>query len=186
MYLGEHMTSQSETSAFACLKYPTPWPPPRIPPKRSCFDRVPVLGSFLGDLHRFLTEKVPNDELYAIERQITDQLACRPKRNTDWPGDVLRRRIVDALGKAIQQEKGYALEHVTLHPRDPVVLLMWGSHDDLTPLVLLVELESEFGVRIACEDRRRLLPCDPDDSRTLGEFVEDCVRQLSVMGTGVP
>jgi len=73
-----------------------------------------------------------------------------------------------------------------LHPNDSVVLLMWGSNDDLTPLVFLVELESEFGVQILCEDRRRLLPCDPDDPRTLGEFVEDCVRQLSVMGTGVP
>ena len=129
---------------------------------------------------------MPNDELYAIERQITDQLLNRPKQNTEWPSDSLRRRIVDALRKAILQEKGYALERVTLHPNDSVVLLMWGSNDDLTPLVFLVELESEFGVQILCEDRRRLLPCDPDDPRTLGEFVEDCVRQLSVMGTGVP
>jgi len=153
------MTSQSNGIAFERLHYPEPWPPPSIQPQPNPFARVPLLSGVLGAICAFLTLKTPSDELYRIEKQIIDQLQSRAERNNDWPTDPLRRRIVEILGAAILAEKGFPLDHVTLHPDDPIILLMWGASDDLTPLIFLAGLEREFEIRIPKDDRTRLIPC---------------------------
>ena len=180
------MTSESGSTGFGCLQHPTPWPPPEIPQQQpGPFIRVPLLGSILDAIFAFLAVRVPNDELYVIERQIIGQLQNRPKYNGDWPVDPLTRRIMEILGTAILEEKGNPLDHVTLHPDDPIALLMWGAHDDMTPLAFLVRFEKEFEVSVLDEDRAQLIPCSPkhlDNSRTVREFAEDCVRQLATLG----
>ena len=135
---------------FPPLKHPTPWPPTERPPSR--FDGLPVIGGFLAWVSAIATGDQHNKLLYDIECQICEQLAARPTDNHDWPKGSTGRRIVDALSKAVREEKETPLDHVTLHPEDPIVLLWWGCYDNLTPLVSWHELDSEFDVRISRDE----------------------------------
>ncbi len=122
-------------------------------------------------------------QVYQIERQIADQLNRRPARSDAWPTDRLCRRIVEILAGAMREEKEVLLTHVTLHPDDPVVLLMWGCYDDLTPQLFLQRLQSEFQFVIPREQLCQFTPCSPqhiDDKRTVREVVEYCARHVSL------
>jgi len=140
-----------------------------------------VIGGFFAWVSRIATGDQHNELLYDIECQVCEQLAARPTDNHDWPKDSTGRRIVDALSKAVGTEKEKPLDHVTLHPEDPIVLLWWGCYDDLTPFQFFVGLEAEFDVRISRDERNSIVFFSEDwwqDERTVSSIVEQCCNLI--------
>ena len=162
---------------FPPLEYPKPWPPPEDESEQT------QLAWGLDALKRWLHKLLHGSELqkthYHMERQVCEQLNTRPATNETWPQDLIRRRIVESLGEAVRQEKKHPLRHVTLHRDDPIILLLWGCYDDMTPLIFLRNLETAFDVTIPGEVRRDLFlfhrPSWYDDNRSVGDLVEQVI-----------
>jgi hypothetical protein len=172
--------------SFIPLSFPTPWPPP--PCERHFLRRIPILGWLIGGLWEGLTGY--RDPCHrAIELHITEQLEARPEQNVNWPTDSNQRRVVEILANIVCIEKCLSANCVALHPDDPVVLLMWGPFDDLTPIEFRFRLGDAFGRKFADDvfaflfpetaDRSRLL----DNGRTVGQLVEYCAIRTSNAGS---
>ena len=148
------------------------------------------MGWGIRALRRWLHEFVHGTEQQQIhdeiERQICDQLNSRPPSNEHWPQDGIRRQIVESLAEAVRQEKKYLLKHVMLHLEDPIVLLLWGSYDDLTPLVFCRNLETAFDLSVSTVDWESILQIGRaewfEDDRTVGHLVEQLIAMLPEKG----
>ncbi len=118
--------------------------------------------------------------MFDIEKQICDQLNARPATNVDWPKAPARMRIVDALAGAVKHEKEHPLEHVTLHPDDPFVLLLWGCYDDLTPVIFRWNLEEAFDLKVSDKRWRELISSNDwfANELTVAEAVEQLLELL--------
>lgn len=149
----ENLPTNSCELEFAPLSYPTPWPPPKLT-ERSKWHRVPILGWIVCEIHRdFVGDRVAR----GIHRDIVAQLNGRPSTTPAWPVEPRERQVVEALGKAVAGEKDLQGKSVALHPDDPVVLLLWGEFDDLTPVIFSSSIENDVGIDLDCSTLGRCL-----------------------------
>lgn len=136
------MNASSEISP---LKYPAVWPPPLEPPT-PCrfFHRIPIVG-WLALYVTWLrhNRKHQRTVLDPIADEIVRQLNLRPTSG-GWPVDAEQRKIVKIISEAVCLEKGTGLAPA-LHPEDSCQLFFWGTFDDITPLIISVELSKQFG-----------------------------------------
>lgn len=157
---------------FPPLQYPSPWPPPELPPyPRHPLEWVPVLG-WLIRYFRWLHFNSIHDrqDLDPLAKAIITQLESRPTHGP-WPTNAEEKCLVEIISDAVKIEKG--LRHApAIHPDDPFPLLFWGPFDDLTPLL----------VRIECRDKlHREIPGDMlgeawNGRWTIHRFIENVMR----------
>lgn len=134
------------------LVYPPVWPPPELPPPQNDFwaMRVPVLGRLVA-LWMYYSRIGNHIEhvLGPIEDNIVKQLESRPPL-IERDQQSRQEQIVSILAAAVCFEKG--IDPVRqLHPDDPVILLVWGSYDDLTILIFRMNLLEAMGIEFMGE-----------------------------------
>jgi hypothetical protein len=130
---------------FQPLRFPTPWPPPDERPK-DVFDGIPILGGLLRAISGLFVESEYWRINYDVESQIIDQLESRPLHSPDWVSDPVQQEVLKSLASAVCQEKG--LSSATLHPDDPVIPLLWGPYDDLSPAIFQQEITARLKFRL--------------------------------------
>ena len=68
---------------------------------------------------------------------------------------------------------------MTLHHDDPIVVLLWGCYDDMTPLIFVRNLEAAFDITIPRDVWQDLFlfhrPNWYDDGRSVGDLVEQVI-----------
>ena len=97
------------------------------------------------------------------------------------PMTQLAAQIVAALADAVKHEKEHSLDHVTLHPDDPFVLLAWDCYDDLTPFIFLCNLESAFDLKVSHDAWSDVVALSSDwwaNKCTVAVVVERCLGLL--------
>lgn len=140
------------------LDYPPVWPPPELPPLQNDFwaMRVPVLGRLVALwMYCFRIEDQIEQVWGPIEDNIVKQLESRPSLiERDQPSR--QEQIVSILAAAVCFEKG--IDPVRqLHPDDPVILLVWGSYDDLTILIFRMNLLEAMGIEFMEETAEKFV-----------------------------
>ncbi|QDT29019.1 hypothetical protein [Gimesia panareensis] len=167
------------------LKYPLVWPPPGYPApspesREAKFRRIPLLGWFPSWILRHIRwRKHYYEILEPIAEEIVEQLEARPQI-ADWSSissgfaTSRHQKIAEIISDAICLEKG--LENPPpLHPEDPSSLLFWGPFDDLTPLIVGMEIHKEFN----CHVPRDVLLLAWQQDWCLREFIDYCVQSMT-------
>jgi len=79
--------------------------------------------------------------------------------------------LAKIVSDAIATEKGLK-RSPALHPEDPVPLLFWGPFDDLTPLIVRIEMRKKLKREIPGE----LILTAWNERWTIQRFIEECLR----------
>ena len=136
------------------LNYPKVWPPPDLPPASpESFEykmkHIPILGWVVAYIiWLFRWRRFKQEVLNPIEDEIVVQLDARGTIESPPP----------------------------LYPEDPFGPLFWGPFDDLTPLIVDLEIQKEFGFRIPNDG---LIAQAWKEQWTIEKFIEYYDQQIS-------
>jgi hypothetical protein len=139
-------------AAFEPLHFPVPWPPPDLPllwPIERFWRSIPIAGwiiAHLIEIHRLSPHR---KELEAIESQITRQLLSRSTCEY-WAKGSEHYQLARLLAEAVGKEKG--LPAVSIHPDDPIEVLLWGAEDDMSALRFALELQERCEINLSIKD----------------------------------
>ena len=164
------------------LQYPDVWPPPDLapcPPHR--FQRVPIVRWVVGCFIRLRRWSQHLEMvLEPIADQIKEQLEARPVVGF-WPESTSQQQIAEIISEAVCLEKGLKKPPVR-HPKDPFPLLFWGPYDDLTPLIVNMELNDKLGLKIPMD----FFLVAWKEEWTVQQFVQECdlLRSLAIASDG--
>jgi len=172
-------------SVYPPLNYPQNWPPVVSPPPppggwETSLKRIPVAGWITASLiSRFRKGQHEQEVLSFIEKEIVDQLEARGKVNNwflkyDWFDSPVKQQIAVIVSEAIGLEKPVEFPP-PLHPEDPFGLLFWGPFDDLTPLIVGLDIQKKW----KCYIPRETISLAFDDNWTLIQFIEYCEDFIS-------
>ncbi|QDT96244.1 hypothetical protein [Gimesia aquarii] len=140
------------------LNYPKVWPPSDLPPASpESFEykmkHIPILGWVVAYIiWLFRWRRFRQEVLNPIEDEIVVQLDARGTienwyKTQKWLNNPTKQKIGLIISEAIGLEKPVE-SPPPLYPEDPFGPLFWGPFDDLTPLIVDLEIQKEFGCRI--------------------------------------
>jgi len=172
-------------SKYQPVRYPKVWPPPEVPPAalesfESKIKHVPIAGWIVAYfLAQFRWSRHRSEVLSSIEQEIVEQLEARETsinwiKGQEWLNTPQKQKIALIISEAIGLEKPIE-SPPQLHPEDPFGPLFWGPFDDLTPMIVRIEIKKEFGYRLPSDG---LMDKFWDEQWTIGKFIDYCDEQV--------